>query len=125
MKRPAVVVAVAILLGAGACGQSPSAEPPPQVPGGNAAVGAELITQFGCGSCHIIPGIDGAGGLVGPPLIHFGRRKIIAGQLSNTADNLIRWIMDPQSVEPGTAMPDLQVTERQARDIAAYLFELE
>ncbi len=123
MKRSGMLIAVAILLGA--CGRSPSAEPPPQVPGGNPRNGAELIAQFGCGSCHIIPGIREADGLVGPPLIHFGRRKIIAGQISNTADNLIRWIMNPQSVEPGTAMPDLEVTEQQARDIAAYLFELE
>jgi cytochrome c1 len=121
------MVAVVLFLGTTlvACNASPSPEPPPQVPGGNPSVGAQLISQFGCGSCHIIPGIRDADGLVGPPLIHFGRRKIIAGQISNTADNLVRWIMDPQSVEPGTAMPDLGVSEEQARDIAAYLFELE
>jgi cytochrome c len=123
VKRTAVVIVVAMLLGA--CGGSPSDEPPPQVPGGSPERGADLIAQFGCGSCHIIPGIREADGLVGPPLIHFGRRKIIAGQISNTADNLIRWITNPQSVEPGTAMPNLNVTEEQARDIAAYLFELE
>jgi cytochrome c len=120
------VAVVALFFGATvvACGGSPSPEPPPQAPGGNTEAGARLIGQFGCGSCHIIPGIRDADGLVGPPLIHFGRRKIIAGQLPNTADNLVRWIRDPQAVEPGTDMPDLGVSEQQARDIAAYLFEL-
>ena len=114
------VVAVSLA----ACRAGPSPEPPPEVPGGNPAHGAELIAQFGCGSCHIVPGIRDADGLVGPPLIHFGRRQIIAGQVPNNADNLIRWIMNPQSIEPGTAMPNLNVTEEQGRDIAAYLFTL-
>jgi hypothetical protein len=30
--------------------------------------GAELTKQLGCGSCHVIPGIEGANGLVGPSL---------------------------------------------------------
>jgi cytochrome c len=119
-------VAMAVVLAAGlaACGGRPSPEPPPEVPGGNPARGAELISQFGCGSCHTIPGIREADGLVGPPLIHWGQRQIVAGQVPNNADNLIRWIMNPPSIEPGTAMPNLHVTEEQARDIAAYLFTL-
>jgi cytochrome c1 len=72
----------------------------------------------------VIPGIAGATGTVGPPLTDFADRGYIAGELPNNGDNLIRWIMDPQGVEPGTAMPDLDVSERQARDIAAYLFTL-
>src|SRR5206468_8673066 len=115
-----LVVALALT----ACAHMPTREPPPQVPGGNPANGARYLSQFGCGSCHQIPGIRGADGLVGPPLIHWSRRGFIAGELPNGADGLIRWIMDPQAVEPGTAMPDLNVTEAQARDIAAYLFTI-
>lgn len=87
-------------------------------------MGVQFIEQLGCGSCHVIPGIRQAVGTVGPPLTDFGRRGFIAGQLPNNASNLIRWIMDPQEVEPGTAMPDLNVSETQARDIAAYLLGL-
>ena len=87
--------------------------------------GEELIVSYGCGSCHIIPGIYTARGLVGPPLFHFGRRTIIAGELPNTPDNLTRWIMEPQSIEPGTAMPNLGVTEDQGKDMAAYLYTLQ
>jgi cytochrome c1 len=79
---------------------------------------------LGCGSCHVIPGIAGADGTVGPPLTDFAHRGYIAGELPNNEQNLVRWIMDPRGVEPGTDMPDLNIGEPEARDIAAYLFTL-
>jgi cytochrome c1 len=94
------------------------------VPGGDADAGKVAIHAYGCGSCHMVPGVRGAEGLAGPPLIHFARRSFIAGEASNTADNLIRWIQAPESIEPGTAMPNLGVTQRAARDMAAYLYTL-
>jgi len=93
--------------------------------GGTAAAGKRVIAQFNCGSCHTIPGIRGAQGLVGPPLLFFGRRTFIAGEVPNTPDNLVHWVMSPQSIEPSTAMPTLGLTEQQARDVAAYLYTLE
>jgi cytochrome c len=36
----------------------------------------------------------------------------------------MRWIREPQSISPGTAMPSLGVTEQDGRDIAAYLYTL-
>jgi cytochrome c1 len=48
----------------------------------------------------------------------------VAGKLPNTPDQLVRWIQQPQAVEPGTAMPDLGVSLAEARDIAAYLYTL-
>ncbi|TVT19894.1 c-type cytochrome, partial [Amycolatopsis rhizosphaerae] len=96
----------------------------PEVPLGSPARGAQLIRQYGCGSCHTVPGVSGATGLVGPPLTRFGARSYIAGELPNNGDNLQRWIRDPRGVEPGTAMPNLGVSPLDARDIAAYLFTL-
>ncbi|MGW4589748.1 c-type cytochrome [Amycolatopsis thermoflava] len=118
----AVLTATAGL--AAAC-SSVSSAPPSEVPDGNPERGAGLIQQYGCASCHSVPGVRGADGLVGPPLDHFGSRSYIAGQLPNNGQNLQRWIRDPQAVEPGTAMPGLGVTPLDARDIAAYLFTLE
>ncbi len=92
--------------------------------GGDAGHGAALIVSYRCGSCHTIPGIRAANGVVGPPLYFFSRRTEIAGELPNTPDNLIHWVQDPKSVEPGTAMPTLGIDEKQARDIAAYLYTL-
>lgn len=86
--------------------------------------GRAALEGFGCGSCHVIPGVRGGRGMVGPPLTHFARRAYIAGRLSNRPDNLVRWIQDPQSVEPGTAMPDLDVFPQVAGDMAAYLYTL-
>src|SRR5262245_49127239 len=65
--------------------------------GGNSVAGKQVITQFNCGSCHTIPGVRGARGLVGPPLLFFGRRTFIAGEVPNTPDNLVRWVMSPQT----------------------------
>jgi cytochrome c2 len=86
--------------------------------------GRVLIDRFDCGACHTIPGVRGARGAVGPPLIFWSRRTYIAGQLPNTPPNLVRWVRNPQAVEPGTAMPALGLDERQARDVAAYLYTL-
>lgn len=65
-----------------------------------------------------------ADGTVGPPLIAMGKRSFIAGELTNTPGNLVRWVMNPKDVEPGTAMPDLGVSRDDARNIAAYLERL-
>jgi len=49
---------------------------------------------------------------------------MLGGVLSNSPDNMVRWIREPQQASPLTAMPDLGVTERDARDMAAYLSTL-
>ncbi len=92
--------------------------------GGNPHNGALLIAQYGCGSCHIVPGIAGADGLVGPPLIKMGRRVYIAGVLRNSPENLIAWLENPQAVVSGNAMPQIGLNRNQAQDIAAYLYTL-
>jgi cytochrome c len=99
-------------------------QPPQQAGGGDPARGRELIREYGCVSCHVVPGVRGADGLVGPPLIHWSRRVYIAGHIPNTAENTVRWIMDPRAFAERTAMPDLGVTEPDARHIAAYLYTL-
>jgi cytochrome c1 len=60
--------------------------------------------------------------MVGPPLDGIAVREMIGGRLQNSPDNLEQWIRDPQAVSEGTAMPDLNVGERDARDITAFLY---
>jgi cytochrome c2 len=84
--------------------------------------GEAAIAKYGCGSCHVIPGIRRASGKVGPPLTDFAQRSYIAGNAFNTPNNLAAWIRRPDSVEPGTVMPTLGVGEQESRDIAAYLY---
>jgi cytochrome c2 len=92
---------------------------------GDAAHGSQLIRDFGCGTCHSIPGIEGADGSVGPPLDAVGRRTYLAGTLPNTPDNMMKWLRDPQRFAPGTVMPNTGLSGDQARDIVAYLQTLQ
>ena len=46
--------------------------------------GVAHIQRFGCGACHVVPGIRGANGLVGPPLNQIARRVYLGGVLRNT-----------------------------------------
>jgi cytochrome c2 len=92
-----------------------------KAPLGNPDRGSELISKLGCGSCHVIPGIEDADGMVGPPLDHIASRQYVAGVLRNTPDDMVTWVRHPQQVVPGNAMPDLGISEADGRDIAAYL----
>lgn len=93
--------------------------------GGNVIRGARMLQYYGCGSCHIIPGISGAAGLAGPPLSGIASRMYIAGVLPNTPENMIRWIENPKAVDDKTVMPNLGVTHTDAADIAGYLYNLQ
>ena len=119
----AVLMAASVVAGAAACarGSEPALA---SVAGGNADRGSEAIRKYGCGSCHVIPGVRGARGKVGPPLTDFARRSYVAGTVLNTPENLVRWIRSPQAVQPGTVMPNLGVNRDDARDIAVYLYTL-
>lgn len=86
--------------------------------------GEQAINQYGCVTCHAIPGIVGPNAPVGPPLAGVASRQMLAGVLPNTPENMVLWLRAPREVTPLTAMPDLGVTERDARDIAAYLARL-
>jgi len=92
--------------------------------GGNVHRGAAAITRYGCGSCHIIPGISGANGRAGASLDGIANRIYIAGVLQNTPENMLRWIENPPAVDPKTVMPNLGVTHQDAIDIAGYLYTL-
>ncbi len=92
--------------------------------GGSTRRGAEAISRYGCGTCHTIPGVPGATALVGPNLQQVASRVYLAGVLTNTPDNMVRWIQRPRDVDPLTAMPNLGVTDEDARDIASYLYTL-
>jgi cytochrome c len=42
--------------------------------------------------------------------------------ISNTPDNLVQWIVSPQSFSPQSAMPATGITEAEARDVATFLY---
>jgi hypothetical protein len=97
----------------------------PQVPGANPEQGRIALQEHECGVCHIIPGVRGARGRVGPPLDAYSRRVYVAGKFPNTPQVLVRWIQDAPSLAPRTAMPAIAMPEAQARNMAAYLYTLD
>jgi cytochrome c len=98
--------------------------PAPPALGGDPENGKLLLRQFGCGSCHEIPGAAAARGKVGPPLAGVATRVYLAGVLPNTPERMAEFIRAPQKFDPKTAMPDMGVTEAHARDMVAYLYTL-
>ncbi len=92
--------------------------------GGSRDRGAAQIRRYGCGACHDIPGIPGAHARVGPALKGIAGQAYLAGRLPNEPANLTAWIRNPQHIRPPNAMPEMGVTESEARDIAAYLYTL-
>ena len=92
--------------------------------GGDAERGRARIRQYGCTACHTIPGIREADGIIGPPLDRMANRMYVGGVVKNTPENLKAWILNPPSIDDKTAMPNLHVTESDAKDIACYLYTL-
>lgn len=90
--------------------------------GGDPSRAPALLRRYGCSGCHAIPGIPGADGQTGPALGGLRHRVYIAGVTTNTADNLVRWIVAPRTFSENTAMPAAGISEAEARDIAAYLY---
>jgi putative membrane protein len=122
-SRLAPVVMLACAIFASAC-TSKSVEEAEMITGGNVARGVPAIGKYGCPACHTIPRIETATATVGPPLTQVARRQYLGGHLTNTPGNMIKWIQHPQLIDPKNAMPELDVTDQDAKDIAAYLYTL-
>lgn len=73
-------------------------------PQGLALEGLTIFTSKGCTGCHKIEGTV-AMGTIGPNLTHIGsRNKIAAGMLDNNADDIAKWIRNPEEIKPGNLM---------------------
>ena len=117
MKRfhlAALAALTALLAGCGPTRPAPGIQGDPER-------GRIALTQYACHSCHIVPSIPGSRIYVGRPLDDLDKRRYIAGKIPNTQQNLVRYIIDPQALDPGNAMPAMGVSERDALDISAYL----
>lgn len=121
--RAAVSAGGLLLVLLAGCGRNAN-EAAAAVTGGDPEAGRATIKRAGCATCHTIPGIPGANARVGPPLAGVGVRGFIGGVLPNRPDNLIAWLLDPPAQNARTVMPNLGLTEPEARDVAAYLYTL-
>jgi cytochrome c oxidase subunit II len=87
--------------------------------------GQQVFMTHACVMCHSIRGTS-AGSRVGPDLTHLATRATIAaGTLPNSAGNLGGWILNPQSIKPGTRMPPNQLSGSELQDLLAYLETLQ
>jgi cytochrome c len=120
---PGAVILLTMAIAASSCGSSAVREAE-RLTGGSVPRGRTAVGKYGCAACHTIPGIDGATANVGPPLDKVAVRQFLGGRLPNTPDNMIKWIQHPQSVDPKNVMPELGVSDRDARDLAAFLYTL-
>src|SRR3954469_4639620 len=118
----AVLIVAAIVAGALWQTQNRSASTAVALTGGDIARAPELIRRYGCAGCHTIPGIPGGDGRVGGPLKDLRQRVYVGGVVTNSPDNLIQWIVSPQTFSPRTAMPATGISESEARDVATYLY---
>ncbi len=82
-----------------------------------------LLKTKACGSCHFIPGVEGAYGKAGPALKNLSKRpRIISGTLQNNTKNLKAWLKNPKSIKPGTLMPNTGLTDEEIEIIIEYLY---
>ncbi len=91
------------------------------------AIGAELFITKGCSGCHMISGLEGANGKIGPNLTHLYSRQRFAGAVFELNDrNLRRWLRNPPAMKPmdpdnNQGMPNLNLTEDEITQLLAYL----
>lgn len=110
--------------------------------GGGSAVdqGKALFTAKGCIACHTAAGVPGATAKHGPNLSAIGdpakRPQIADGKgqpcegcaasagLPNTPAGMKQWLTNPPGVKPGTAMPNLSLSDSEKDSLIAFLATL-
>ncbi|HEY7028153.1 MAG TPA: cytochrome c oxidase subunit II [Gemmatimonadales bacterium] len=94
-------------------------------PTGAALRGRDAFVGGPCALCHEIRGTE-AGGRQGPDLTHLaGRKTIAAGLLPNDRGKLTAWILDPQTIKPGSLMPRMRLNDQDVAAMVEYLETLQ
>jgi len=98
---------------------------PAQTIAGDPVRGGELIPQYACNACHIVPGTTGPQGSLAPSLAGVASRPLISnGAVKNTPANLRQFIQNPSSLNPNSSMPPIGLPDVDAQDITAFLLTL-
>ena len=114
---------VLALAGLVACDGPPDRTP--TVGDADVSRGRQLVSDKGCVACHTFPDVKWPRGRLGPSLEDFGRQGLIAGQLPNQPGVLMQFVRNAPAQVPGTAMPAIPMTDQEARDVTAYLLQLQ
>lgn len=123
MKRIMILLLTFI---AAACNRSETSQPTQTAaPVATAGDPKQLIARYGCTVCHVIPGIEGAQGRLGPSLEGIASRPMISmNTVPNTRENLVKFIQEPASLNPQSSMPPIGLPTGDANTIADYLMTL-
>jgi cytochrome c2 len=122
MKRTLLLLTLAV-----ACSRAETPVRPPQPPpvAGDAVRGKQLIAQYACNVCHVVPGTQGPQGVLGPSLAGLASRPAISyGTVQNTPANLRQFIQNPASLNPQSSMPPIGLPDVDAQDLTAFLLTL-
>lgn len=95
-----------------------------ELTGGDPRRGKAAFVNHACGACHAIRNVQPAEGQTAPALDGVAARAFIAGNLPNDPQHMTAWVHHPQALQPGAGMPEMGLTEAEARDVAAYLYTL-
>jgi len=114
---------VAACVGLAACDGPPDRTP--TMGDADVSRGRHLVVDKGCAACHTFPDVRWPRGGLGPALHGFGHQGLIAGQLPNQPGVLMQFIRNAPAFVPGTAMPAIAMSDQEARDVTAYLLQLE
>lgn len=87
--------------------------PPTKAVAVQASPGEQAFAASGCLGCHKVKGL---GGEMGGDLTHIGSRR--------DEEWLFHWIKNPQLIKPDAIMPNLGVSDKDARILADYLTSL-
>jgi cytochrome c oxidase subunit 2 len=96
----------------------------PAIQDSAAAEGQAVFLRNACLNCHAVAG-TAATGRFGPDLTHLASRDTIgSGAIPNTAENLRKWIDNPNKLKPGSLMPQMHLNDHDLDTVTAYLTTL-
>jgi cytochrome c oxidase subunit 2 len=100
-------------------------EQQPAVQDPTASAGRAAFLAQSCVNCHRVRGTS-AQGTYAPDLTHLRSRQTLASGMVKefTAENLRRWVADPQQIKPGCLMPAFGLSDREYDKIVRYLLTL-
>ena len=93
----------------------------------NLARGKRLVVENGCLGCHTY---RGRGGSLGPDITYVGDKTVHDFDFKNVHDDrtVENWMFahfkSPAAVVPDTTMPDMELSDEEAHDLAAYMISL-
>jgi cytochrome c len=118
------LILLALLLAACNRPETPQPAAPP-TPSPQIEQGKQVAARYGCGVCHVIPGVPEATGALGPSLAGVASRPTISeGVVQNTPANLTQYILKPGSMNPQSRMPPMGLNNDEAEAVTAFLMTL-